>query len=171
MGMNPVLAETAMCCACRQAALAVNTSGIHNVLGLAATHQLRVFAPSTIAVFGPSSPRSNTPDSCIMEPTTVYGVTKVYQVRCHSSAHTAAGSVCTNVYTRACACVAAACSTIHTSMCVCTAAGVAGLLPHVTLGAGRAQPALPGHCVGRQCAGRGHHRLRRCATMHPSVTF
>ncbi len=47
------------------------------MLELAAQHNLRVYAPSTIAVFGPTTPRMQTPDCTIMQPTTMYGITKV----------------------------------------------------------------------------------------------
>lgn len=62
-----------------QQALKVNTKGIQNVLELAAQHNLRVYAPSTIAVFGPTTPKHQTPESTITQPTTMYGITKVHQ--------------------------------------------------------------------------------------------
>jgi len=37
----------------------------------------KVFWPSSIAVFGPDSPRENTPQNCIMNPTSVYGISKL----------------------------------------------------------------------------------------------
>eukprot|EP00126_Sphaerothecum_destruens_P005541 Sdes_comp18859_c0_seq1m9288 len=59
-------------------ALAVNIGGFQNVIELAKVHKLRIFCPSTIGAFGPTTPRINTPDLTIMRPATVYGVTKVH---------------------------------------------------------------------------------------------
>ncbi|XP_051831685.1 L-threonine 3-dehydrogenase, mitochondrial-like [Antechinus flavipes] len=59
-------------------ARAVNITGLHNVLDIAAEHSLRLFVPSTIGAFGPSSPRNPTPDLCIQRPRTMYGVSKVH---------------------------------------------------------------------------------------------
>jgi nucleoside-diphosphate-sugar epimerase len=54
----------------------VNLGGLANVLELARKHNLRVFAPSSIAVFGPDCP-THAPQSTPLNPTTVYGKTKV----------------------------------------------------------------------------------------------
>jgi nucleoside-diphosphate-sugar epimerase len=54
----------------------VNVDGLRNVLELAREHDLRVFWPSSIAVFGPSTPKANTPQQTVLDPGTIYGVTK-----------------------------------------------------------------------------------------------
>jgi nucleoside-diphosphate-sugar epimerase len=55
----------------------VNMGGLKTVLDLAVEHKLKVFWPSSIAAFGPTTPRVQTPQRTILEPTTMYGVTKV----------------------------------------------------------------------------------------------
>jgi nucleoside-diphosphate-sugar epimerase len=55
----------------------VNVEGLRNVLELARERGLRVFWPSSIAAFGPATPRYDTPQSTVLDPTTMYGVTKV----------------------------------------------------------------------------------------------
>ncbi|NIA03872.1 MAG: NAD-dependent epimerase/dehydratase family protein [Nitrospiraceae bacterium] len=56
----------------------VNINGLMNVLSLAEKYYTRVFYPSSIAVFGPTTPKDNVPQHTILEPTTVYGATKVF---------------------------------------------------------------------------------------------
>ncbi len=58
--------------------LVSSSLGLHNVLDVAAEHGLRLFIPSTIGAFGPTSPRNPTPDLCIQHPRTIYGVSKVH---------------------------------------------------------------------------------------------
>jgi len=55
----------------------VNMNGLYNVLEIARELKLSVFTPSSIAAFGPSTPRIKTPQDTIQRPTTMYGVTKV----------------------------------------------------------------------------------------------
>ncbi|MFH2118737.1 MAG: NAD-dependent epimerase/dehydratase family protein [Candidatus Paceibacterota bacterium] len=55
----------------------VNVDGLKHVLDLAKEHKLKVFWPSSIAAFGPSTPKQNVPQHTSLEPTTMYGVTKV----------------------------------------------------------------------------------------------
>lgn len=56
----------------------VNMGSLKNVLDLAKELKLfRVFWPSSIAAFGPSTPRVKTPQQTVLEPNTMYGVTKV----------------------------------------------------------------------------------------------
>ena len=59
-------------------ALSVNNDGIQNCLEIAMENDLEIYAPSTIAVFGPTTPKIMTPDITVMEPTTMYGITKVH---------------------------------------------------------------------------------------------
>lgn len=61
-----------------QKAWDVNMNGLYNVLETARARGLaRVFSPSSIAVFGPATPREKTPQDTVLDPTTIYGVTKV----------------------------------------------------------------------------------------------
>lgn len=55
----------------------VNVNGLYNVLEIAREHNLRVFCPSSIAVFGPETPADNTPQETVLRPRTMYGITKV----------------------------------------------------------------------------------------------
>lgn len=55
----------------------VNLGGVKKVLDVSVKHKLRVFWPSSIAVFGPTTPKNNTPQHTVLEPTTMYGLNKV----------------------------------------------------------------------------------------------
>lgn len=55
----------------------VNMNGLKHVLDAARQLDLRVFWPSSIAVFGPATPKENVPQHSPLDPSTIYGVTKV----------------------------------------------------------------------------------------------
>ena len=56
----------------------VNMRGLLNVLELGRTGVLdRIFWPSSIAAFGPCTPADNTPQTTVMDPTSVYGISKL----------------------------------------------------------------------------------------------
>ena len=60
------------------AAWKVNMDSLKNVLDIAVESNIkRIFWPSSIAAFGKTSPKKDTPQSTILEPNTMYGVTKV----------------------------------------------------------------------------------------------
>jgi nucleoside-diphosphate-sugar epimerase len=55
----------------------LNMNSLFNVLNLAKEKKIdRLFWPSSIAVFGPNTPKDETPQNTIMEPSTVYGISK-----------------------------------------------------------------------------------------------
>jgi nucleoside-diphosphate-sugar epimerase len=55
----------------------LNMQGLLNVLDIAREEKLtKVYWPSSIAVFGPTSPKQDCPQQTIIEPTTVYGISK-----------------------------------------------------------------------------------------------
>ncbi|MBY8984188.1 MAG: NAD-dependent epimerase/dehydratase family protein [Candidatus Lokiarchaeota archaeon] len=56
----------------------INLNGLLNVLEISKDHNIdRIIWPSSIAAFGPSTPRINTPNETILDPNTIYGITKV----------------------------------------------------------------------------------------------
>ncbi|MBS4539245.1 L-threonine 3-dehydrogenase [Clostridium sp. D2Q-11] len=55
----------------------VNMNGLFNILEVAREHKCAVFTPSSIAAFGPNTPKDDTPQDTIQRPNTMYGVTKV----------------------------------------------------------------------------------------------
>jgi nucleoside-diphosphate-sugar epimerase len=56
----------------------VNMNGTLNVLEVAREREMaQVLVPSSIAAFGPETPRDNTPQETVLKPRTMYGVTKV----------------------------------------------------------------------------------------------
>ncbi|TCD02461.1 NAD-dependent epimerase/dehydratase family protein [Pedobacter psychroterrae] len=56
----------------------LNMNGLLNILDLAITYKTaKVYWPSSIAVFGPNSPKDLTPQFCVMDPNTVYGISKL----------------------------------------------------------------------------------------------
>ncbi len=60
------------------AAWELNMDGLFNVLNAAKDLGLRkIYWPSSIAVFGPHTPAIGTPQHCVMDPNTVYGITKL----------------------------------------------------------------------------------------------
>ena len=56
----------------------LNMKGLLNVLELARVQKLdKIFWPSSIAAFGPNTPTLDTPQTCVMDPTTIYGISKL----------------------------------------------------------------------------------------------
>lgn len=56
----------------------LNMEGLINILDFSLSYGVKkVYWPSSIAVFGPNSPKQNTPQYCVMDPNTVYGFSKL----------------------------------------------------------------------------------------------
>ena len=55
----------------------LNMGGLYKMLEVARQARCAVFFPSSIAAFGPTTPRRSTPQDTVQRPTTLYGVTKV----------------------------------------------------------------------------------------------
>ena len=70
----------------------LNMEGLFTILDLAKEgHIKKIFWPSSIAVFGPTTPADHTPQTTIMEPTTVYGISKLAGERWCEYYHTKYG--------------------------------------------------------------------------------
>ncbi|MBR2961569.1 MAG: NAD-dependent epimerase/dehydratase family protein [Alistipes sp.] len=59
-----------------QMAWGVNMGALMNALEVGRQHHCAVFTPSSIGAFGPTSPKDQTPQDTIMQPTTIYGICK-----------------------------------------------------------------------------------------------
>ena len=56
----------------------LNMQGLLNVLNIAKNNtSIKVFWPSSVGIFGPSTPKQNTPQNAVMDPSTVYGISKL----------------------------------------------------------------------------------------------
>jgi nucleoside-diphosphate-sugar epimerase len=55
----------------------LNMEGLLNILELAKEFKFRLFWPSSIAAFGPTTPADQTPQTTVMEPSSVYGISKL----------------------------------------------------------------------------------------------
>ncbi|PIQ71579.1 NAD-dependent epimerase [Candidatus Roizmanbacteria bacterium CG11_big_fil_rev_8_21_14_0_20_37_16] len=55
----------------------INLGSLKTILDLAVKYKLRIFWPSSIAAFGSTTPKVDTPQRTVLEPTTMYGVNKV----------------------------------------------------------------------------------------------
>jgi nucleoside-diphosphate-sugar epimerase len=61
-----------------QVAWDINMNGLINILEASRKYNIKnIIWPSSIAAFGPTTPRDNTPDITVLQPTTMYGITKV----------------------------------------------------------------------------------------------
>lgn len=60
-----------------QLAWKINMGALMNSLEVARQYNCALFTPSSIGAFGPTSPKVNTPQDTVMQPTTIYGVCKV----------------------------------------------------------------------------------------------
>ncbi len=61
-----------------QLAFRVNIIGLYNILEAGREHSLeRIMVPSSIAAFGPETPKDNTPNDTVLRPRTMYGISKV----------------------------------------------------------------------------------------------
>ena len=61
-----------------QTAWDININGLINVLEAGRSYKVdKIIWPSSIAAFGPTTPRENTPNITVLQPTTMYGITKV----------------------------------------------------------------------------------------------
>lgn len=55
----------------------VNVGSLKNILDTARELKLKIYWPSSIGAFGPGTPKEKTPQTTIMDPNTMYGITKV----------------------------------------------------------------------------------------------